>query len=274
MSLVAQTHTDWEAIVVDNGSPGRRPPPSLDPRVVWVSAPGNLGECGGRNLALTRARANFVCYLDDDDLLPPASLADRLAFLKARPACGMMYAEYRTLRREQGAWVEWSARGRGSPWQRKEYYDSLVARAGADPATASYFLRQFNFIRGGTPMIRREVLDAVGPFDERLETYGDYDMWLRIAARFPIAFLDSIAYVYRVHEGSTHLRAAEDGRELQDALRLCRKHGLRRSVQFRAHQRDLDRLWSRSARIAAGRRPERAIRTTPPIHHNARRLPA
>lgn len=244
-SLEEQTHTNWEAIVVDNGSP-RTAAAVGDPRVRRIRAPRNLGECGGRNLAFAHSRGRFVGYLDDDDLLPPDSLALRVAFLETNAGCGMVYTEYRKVRHEDRTWVEWRDERKARPWQRKEYYDALIRRVGRDHGIASYLLRQFNFVRGGTPLIRREVLDTVGPFDERLEAYGDYDMWLRIAERFTFEFLDASTYIYRIHPASTHLRAAKDGREKRDALRVCRKHGIRQSVQFASHQHDIDRLWRRS----------------------------
>src|SRR5882762_9469825 len=93
-SVLAQTYGVWEAVVVDNGKSALTQllvSEYRDPRLRYVRPPSNLGECSGRNLAFRRSNGQYICYLDDDDLLPKRSLESRLAFYKRHPACGIIY---------------------------------------------------------------------------------------------------------------------------------------------------------------------------------------
>lgn len=243
-SLQAQTLDDWEAIVVDNGSSrsARRAVESGDDkRFVYVAAPTNLGECGGRNLAFSYSSGEYVCYLDDDDILPPDSLASRLDFYRRHPQCGMIYGEYRRFGGDDNGTIQVGSR---APGFYKSWYDALLARLDYAHADAYYFLRLFNFVRGGTPLIRRRTLETVGLFDERYPVYGDYEMWLRIARSYSIRFLDKEVYHYRVHPASTERRFFADGKDKRWALMICKEYGIRRSLQFSKYRQDISRMWT------------------------------
>jgi len=250
-SLRRQTWSDWEAVVVDNGSSDEtRTVVNAfgDARLRYVSVPANLGECAGRNRALQLAAGRFACYLDDDDLLPRHSLRDRVGFLEAHPECAMIYAEYARFQLIDGAWRRHEEPRAAAPYLRKQYYDGVVRRVQHDRELTFHFLKHFNFIRGGTPLIRRDALDDVGRFDEALELYGDYDLWLRLAARYSIRFLDRIAYIYCLHPGSVSL--SMDGSEAarQSAQRICRKHGIENNLHFsRYGATDAQRLDTKGA---------------------------
>jgi glycosyltransferase involved in cell wall biosynthesis len=231
-SLRRQTHRDWEAVVVDNGARKARDVVSAfsDHRVRYVDARTNLGECGGRNLALAKASGRYICYLDDDDLLPDDSIARRLQFYEQHPRAGMVYGRYRTFRVHDGRRVEIDNEPREPQFDRR-HYDRLLTRLAFAPSDTFYLLKKFNFVRGGTPLIRRETFDAVGPFDATLCQYGDYEMWLRIASRFAIRFLDHEVYLYRMHDGSGRFRASpEDKRHCTQVLRD--RYGIRDHLQL------------------------------------------
>lgn len=203
-----------------------------DARLGYVEARSNLGECGGRNRALQLTTGSHVCYLDDDDLLPRNSLRDRHAFLEAHPECGMIYADYVKLEQIDGEWRRHRAPYRAEHYLQKQYYDGILRRVGFDRELTFYFLKHFNFVRGGTPLIRREALDAVGPFDNELGLFGDYELWLRLASRYPIRFLDKVVYIYRVHSGSVSLSMAGTEIARKSALRICQKHSIKNNVHF------------------------------------------
>jgi glycosyltransferase involved in cell wall biosynthesis len=245
-SVLAQTFTNWEGIVVDNGwstSTQDIVTQYRDERLIYVKAKHNLGECGGRNLAFAHATGDYICYLDDDDLLPKDSLEQRLAFYNDYPLCGMIYGEYARFWMDLGQWRNVNDDTTMPSRCSKNYYDSLLADANYKQEEILRLLRVFNFVRGGTPLIKRSTLDAVGLFDERFLDHGDYEMWLRIASRYPIRFLDRVVYYYRLHAGSIQIQMSENEEEKQYALILCRKHKIRYNIQFSRYQRDIDTLW-------------------------------
>jgi glycosyltransferase involved in cell wall biosynthesis len=235
-SLCQQTYDDWEAIVVDNAS-------SLatrglvfqlrDPRILYLSTTHNLGECAGRNLAFSHSHGDLVCYLDDDDLLPPDSLASRIDFISRYPQCGMIYGEYArfgcTMAPHRGAIAVDS----------KRWCDHVLAEFDYAPDVTYYLLSLLNFVRGGTPLIRRTVFRDVGLFDERYPVYGDYELWLRIARRHAIRFSNRLVYHYRSHPGSTSDRICANEGDKRWALLLCSEHHIRRSIQFAKYKQDI-----------------------------------
>ena len=232
-SLCSQTHTNWEAVVVDNGSGGQGRQVVVeigDSRIRYLKSSSNLGECGGRNLAFTQTTGDYLCYLDDDDSLPEDSLRSRLEFLNRHAGCGMIYAEYRRFRVEKGRRLSAPLKV-AHPYLTKSYYDRLLEKVGFRQEETFYFLKWFNFVRGGTPLIRRGALERVGLFDDRLKIHGDYEMWLRLCQRFATRFLKQEVYDYRIHEGATQSRVS-DKEKTFCAQRICRKYGIRSSLHF------------------------------------------
>ncbi|HEX8104459.1 MAG TPA: glycosyltransferase [Solirubrobacteraceae bacterium] len=92
--LLAQSVTDWELVVVDDGSPGRVAAafPAGDPRIVHLAHPRNRGLGAALNTALDAARAPVVAYLPADDLWFADHLLDLLAALDADPGARLAHA--------------------------------------------------------------------------------------------------------------------------------------------------------------------------------------
>jgi glycosyltransferase involved in cell wall biosynthesis len=248
-SLQAQTFSNWEAIVVDNGGSEttREVTEGInDQRVKYLKASCNLGECGARNLAFEHSTGDYLCYLDDDDILPRHSLESRLRFYEKHPHCGMIYGEYKKFRVDpkEGRQVTSSS---NVSYLRKSYYDRLLTRMQYGQQETFYLLKFFNFVRGGTPLIKRSTFENVGLFDEQLPIYGDYEMWLRIASRYSMRFLNDEVYYYRIHDQSTQSRLSETDNRLS-ALRLCQKYEIRKSIQFARYHQDVARLWGATNR--------------------------
>lgn len=87
-SLAAQSRTDWEVLVIDDGSQddsaalaARRA--ALDPRIRPLATPGRLGVAGARNLGIAAARGRWIAFLDADDRWRPEKLALQLPVLQA-----------------------------------------------------------------------------------------------------------------------------------------------------------------------------------------------
>ena len=59
-----------------------------------------------------------------------------------------------------------------------------------------------SFIQTSTVMVKRECLDAVGPFDESFTLSDEYDLFLRVAEKFQCGFIDKALTRYRIHDGN------------------------------------------------------------------------
>ncbi len=232
-SLQAQTYSHWEAIIVDNSSWGaahavvdcRR-----DPRLKYIRLSQNLGECRGRNIALAASTGSYVCYLDDDDLLPEDSLEIRTAFYREHPHSGMIYADLRRFEVVNAHRI-FLADEAPLPYLRKSYYDPLLARLGYGQLETFGLLKAFNFVRGGSPLIRRTTLQDVGGFDENLVAYAPYELWLRIASRYTIRYLNAVVYYYRQHSESTRAATSPD-MAARCAEVICHRYGIQPSLEF------------------------------------------
>jgi hypothetical protein len=172
-SALAQTESDLEVVVVDDGSTdgtGDVARGITDPRV-RVHAQANGGLPAARNAGITRARGDLVCFLDADDLLLPHYLRTVGETLAAHPDADFIYGD---------AWT-FSDRTRRVRKRTTTYY---VRPPRPAPNTADGMLGELiqrNFII--IPVaVRRTVIVAAGMFDEAMTSAEDWDMWVRLSA--------------------------------------------------------------------------------------------
>jgi glycosyltransferase involved in cell wall biosynthesis len=189
-SVLAQTFGDWELLVIDDnglGTEAQRATEAFlrrfaaEPRVVYVPHEVNLGACAARNNGIQAARGRYVAFLDDDDAWYPTKLARQVAcFEEADPAVALVYCGFRRV-------VD------GTPGQ-------VVVPDGSGHVWRNLLKR--NGI-GSTSLVlcRRTALLEVGGFDERLPSKQDIDLYIRLAARFPFAWLGEVLLDKHRHTG-------------------------------------------------------------------------
>lgn len=186
-SVLAQTLPPAEVIVVDDGSTDHTASAlaRFGGRVRHLRF-ANAGQSASRNRGIRAATGDLLAFVDDDDLWRNRKLALQVAALRAQRA-DWVYADAVAFQH-----------GTGSPlWrfsQHARHRSGQVARA----------LAHANFIPSPCPLIARRVFDRIGLFDEdRSVRYGeDWLMWLRIAARHPVAYVPAVLADYRVHPTS------------------------------------------------------------------------
>ncbi len=181
-SVLAQTYRDYEVIVVDDGSTDhtREALEPLLPRIRYIAKP-NGGEASARNRGIQEAQGDYVAFLDSDDLWEPAFLEVTTDYLSRHLDLGLVSTAWWTI-----------PRGRREPRVRKP-----VLHGDLFP-----LLMRQSFISTSAVVARRECFHRVGFFHEGLEQAADYDMWLRIAHAYPIAFLNTPLGKRRKHPGN------------------------------------------------------------------------
>lgn len=183
-SVLAQTYTDHEIIVVDDGSRDgtrERLEPYTD-RIRYIYQD-NGGPSSARNTGIRQARGELIGFLDADDLWHPRKLEVQVRFLREHPEIGIVGASHTE---DFGAeWAEVDRPG-DPPWRSISYHD-LIVKGRFGPSAA---------------LIRRECFDEAGPFDVTLRGGEDRDMWIRIGAIRPVAILEQPLWKYRIHRKS------------------------------------------------------------------------
>lgn len=202
-SLRRQTLSNWQAIVVDDGSQddtaaiadrwARR-----DPRITCLRQE-NRGVAAARNLGLAHATQDWILFLDADDWLTPGALARLTQAAQASPHAGVTVG--RTLRA--------TSEGRRWPFARCDLSDpfALLCCEGPIPIHSA--------------LVRRQLVADAGGFDVTLRTSEDWDLWQRLA-RSGVAFAqtDAVVAIYRSVPGSLSKQVTQ---VTADALTVMRR---------------------------------------------------
>ncbi len=238
---LAQRDVDVEVVVVDDGSTDKTAAmlAAFDDariRVVHTAVPGS-GPGVARNTGIAKSRADWIAFLDDDDLWAPDKLRAQLRAVTA--------AERRWV---YAGWVTVEERG-----QRLEV---IAARPPMSPEQVRELLPYRNVIGAGPSnvMVRRDLLDEVGPFDESLPHMEDWDMWIRLAAAEVPVLVPEPLTAYRLHmrHRSMDLDGTMDARRTIEARYRSLRGG--RPLDWAAAYRYLGWLaWRRGQRRTAFR---------------------
>ena len=205
-SVLGQTHRDLCCLVIDNGSTdgtAEALAAIADPRLRVMVHERPLGGPGARNLGIAAAQASeWVAFLDSDDVWAPTKIERQLAAIALNPvarwsatACVSVSADMR---------VRHAVR-----------LTDLPPRPGQDSLVSSEEMRKFlkedNRVPAGnsTVLASQALLGQAGGFDPSLATCDDWDLWLRLAALSPLAYIDLPLAAYRLWDGqsSTNERA-------------------------------------------------------------------
>lgn len=171
-SVFAQTFTNYEVIVINDGSPDTEALEAvLEPfaaRLRYLKQ-ANAGASAARNHGLRVATGEFIAFLDADDVWLPSYLAEQLEFLRQRK-CELVCADALLFGE--------------SPQAGQTYMETLMATAPSEGEVTFLELikGERSLITSGI-VVRRDLLLETGPFDEALHNAQDFDLWLRFARR-------------------------------------------------------------------------------------------
>ena len=169
-SVFAQNLKGYEILVVDDGSSDgtEEALKSLSEPVRYINKP-HGGASSARNVGIREARGEYLAFLDSDDLWYPRFLETTTDYLTRYPDLALVCTAWRTL-----------PNGHQKPEiQQAAIHGNLYS-----------LLMVSRFIRLSAVVARKKVVLDVGAFDERLEMAENLDLWLRIARRYPMAFLN------------------------------------------------------------------------------------
>lgn len=170
-------------------------------RVTVLSNHGAKGSAAARNLGIREAKGEWVAFLDADDWWPEDSLARRFAALRDHPDASWISGDFLELNRDG------SAERVGRFERNLDTYDFLkIAYANGRSIRLDTPLLSF-LSQAPThtivTLIKRDLLNRVGGFDESLLRQQDYHLFLRLAAVAPFVFVPSVVACYRHHASNS-----------------------------------------------------------------------
>lgn len=185
-SVLAQSHQNWELIVVDDHSPDDTPQVMAafdDPRIRYVRNDPNLKLPRTLNRGFALARGELLTWTSDDNLFDPHAIERMVARLQ-RGDCDLVYADYYLFSQQD-------AQGRPLDIHHDRLPDVVQLEKG-------------NHI-GACFLYTRQVFESIGDYDPELFLVEDYDYFIRVAKRFRLAHIAEPLYYFRRDDDTLYL---------------------------------------------------------------------
>ena len=220
-SVLAQRGVEVECILVDDGSTdGTRE--ALEGLPIRYFHQENRGPAAARNRGIAEARGEYLAFLDSDDLWIRDKSAVQERYLREHPDLLLVHCNER-----------WIRNGRHLNQGKRH------VRGGGDQFERSL---ELCCISPSSVMVRRELFDRVGLFDEAASPCEDYDLWLRVTARFPVGFVpDELVIKRGGHEDQLTRRIPHLDYYRMKAIGKALASGVLNDVQAAAARRELEK---------------------------------
>lgn len=205
-SVLDQTYTDFELIVVDDASSDGTDGVIEgfgDDRIRHVEHDENSGAAAARNTGIRMAEGDIVAFQDSDDTWAKNKLARQVAaFEDADSAVGVVYT---------------------GTWRKRDGSQTYIPGAGVDPKEGNVHesLLTQNFVTPQAAAVRAECFDRVGTFDERLPPLEDWELWIRISEQYEFRFVDEPLVTAYLRTDSI---SRDDEQKVQARELIVRKH--------------------------------------------------
>ncbi len=184
-SVLKQTFTDFEVLIINDGS--------FDNIVEWAAdikdsrvkliSQTNQGVSAARNTGIAEAKGEYIAFLDADDLWEPTKLEKQLQCLMNNPSLGFVHTAMLLID------------GEGKSLGRK--FTSNIEGEALKP------LLENNTVVTSSVIVTRNCLETVGNFNKNLSFSEDWELWVRIASRYPIGLIKEPLVFYRLHANNT-----------------------------------------------------------------------
>ena len=203
--------TDVEVVVVDDASTDDTADVCRAMEgIKYIRLDHNQGVAGARNVGVLTSSAEYIAFLDDDDLRLPGSLDRQLAVLRNTPGAALIYGQALI----GGATDRFAGDRYPQPCPEGDVFWQLVTQ---------------NFIPSGSVLFRRSCLFSTGLLDRSIAGIDDWDLWVRVAALYPVAALDEPVMIWRRPSPDSDQSSARAVEMVALSTRQFRRHWMRMS---------------------------------------------
>lgn len=195
-SVLTQSVRNIEVIIVDDGSTDNSPyiiKRIQDSRVRSIILDKNQGAAAATNIGVSEAKASLIAICNSDDEWLPTKLADQFKIIHEEPSLGAVFTNVQ--------WIDES--GKRKP-DEELYFCNIFKQ---DNKSRGFWLRSLlevdNCLCHPSILIKREVYDNCGLYNNTYRQLPDYDMWLRLLDKYEIFVIRNKSIRFRIHADNT-----------------------------------------------------------------------
>jgi len=219
-SVLAQTHSYLEIIVVDDGSTDKTPKLveticKDDTRIQLIKQK-NSGVSAARNKGFSISNGSYIAYLDADDLWAPNFLELTLLKFSSDISLGLVHSDYQVLN------------------------ENLIRSKKIYSGKEGYILD--HLLLGGEEkyifgicgvLLKKETIEKVGGFDTDLSNGADHEFYFRVANCYKIGRVPEVTWYYRYHSNNMHSNINLFEKDVLTAYKKADEYGLFKDLRFR-----------------------------------------
>lgn len=186
-SVYAQTYTNWEIIFWDNVSIDESATiaQSYDSKLRYFCGDENVPLGNARNLALTKARGDYIAFLDCDDIWLPSKLEKQISLFESHPDVKLVFCDCNIVNSQ---------------------HDILYRAFSVQPPSRGFVFNDLllsnNFIPLVTVVVKSSLFNDMGAFNNEYKIAEEYELFLRIAYRYQLDYVNEVLTEYRIHENN------------------------------------------------------------------------
>ncbi len=217
-SICKQSLSEWELWIIDDGSSDQTAEIvdtyTNDSRIHLISKK-NEGVSIARNVGFQQATGEYVAFLDADDVWLEPRLEKMVALFRTRPSLGLVHSHMQV--------IDEHSQLQETIYKGKEGFilDSLL------------LWEECNIPAPSSILVKREVVDQVGGFSDKLSTAADQEFFFRVAAQYEIGMVPEVLGLYRIHGENMHSNIQRMEEDHLRAYQLAEENKLFKSRAFR-----------------------------------------